>query len=794
MQDNLTTSGQRKTKELSERRAAFYAALEVIKAKRNFLILTAALAVFGTFLGHYLHVPVYQTGSSLFVQALADPTAAEYLLHQQMGMRSNKVERIETYMRYLSSDQFYLSAAQRLKYHPEVKALNLTNPNSKSIFKPAFWKAKIRDLFRTKKKKNKNLHSIDHLAGFIKHITSYDSDYSHFIQITTKALDARTSQLIANIVAEEFVAITNQRGLSEINQIKEFVESKIAKTEEKLKDIELALIEFKKKNNLISTQASSDQLSERYTSIARKLEDAQIKYEENLKLLSFFEKGQKVNLESLSKDPKDQNFGVKETTYLLQRKIEQLKKKKSIIIAQQEDNQDYRIRQLNHEIARTTNVLKKYTDELQDDNIFVYMSPNRILAKIQELKEENEVLKRSIASYQKAFSTVEKKIDHIPYLAQKQFVLENNLKLENENYAALKNKLSELEIQKISHKKEIRIDQVAGLPSPMPIGSLLMKILFSLLASVFLGVCIIICLESLDPTIKHRSDLIDCGLDFIGDIPLLPREKSMPKRKTHTFGTTEDLVCLHEPESLETMAFKYVRARIESSRYKLKKKNQIISISSSSTNEGKSFVAANLAVCLSQLKRSVLILDCDLRRPSQNVFFDTNPQYGLVDLLDMKKGLDEVIMKNIVPHLDYLPAGFCNENSTEYLCSEKFRALISFLSKEYDYIIIDSPPIFAAVDAPIVASYSDIPILVGSFRQTKKSELHDAYNQILQISYKKVYGLINKAVISTSRFHYYGYHTQPAEDKEIISPLASYHENPSEIKDFIDNLREKRSS
>lgn len=782
--DDSKSPLRNKLQDLSDRRASFFAAIEVIKAKKIFIIITCSLAMIGTFLGHFAQVPEYSTSSTLFVQALEDPTAAEYLLNQRVG-RSTKTDRIDTYMRYLTSDTFFLNVAQKIKFHPDFPTLHFAPAQTQSLMSLSFWKS-----FLFSQKNNlisSEKLSIEDLEGLIKQITSYDSDYSHFIHIRTKSLDARTSQVVANVIAEEFVSMTNERGLQEIEQVQTFIKEKLVETESRLKTTEIEFIDFKKKNSIISTDTSSSHLADRYTKIASDLESARLQLEENQKLIDYFEKGQKTNIESISQT--QGAGGLKETALVLQRKLEQLKKQKSFLLAQEDKSQNWRLQEIEDEIKKTAQAYRYYASKLGSDDIFAYMNPQKIQQKINELKEENEILKNKISTHNKAMSEVKIQVENIPSLAQKQFVFENNLKLENENYTNLKNKLMELEIQRLSHKKEIRIDQMAALPGASAKGSLSLKLLFSFLASVLFGIAIIIGIEAIDPTVKHRSDLNDCGLDFIGDIPLIQDET--PEKKSIT--SSQKLVCLKDPESLESMAFKYVRARIESMRYKFKKEHQVISITSSGVHEGKSLIAANLAVSLSQLKRKTLIIDCDLRRPSQNAYFETSPQYGLVDLLDMKKTLTDVTVKNLHPYLDYMPAGFCTQNSTEYIASERFRALIAFIRDQYDYIVIDTPPAFAAVDAAVIASFSDIPILIANFRDTKKHELHEAYNQLLQVSFKRVFGLINKAIISTTRFHYYGYHGYSQTEKANIGSLSSSNENSSDIQKFIDNLKTKSS-
>ncbi|MEM7647182.1 MAG: CpsD/CapB family tyrosine-protein kinase, partial [Pseudomonadota bacterium] len=238
------------------------------------------------------------------------------------------------------------------------------------------------------------------------------------------------------------------------------------------------------------------------------------------------------------------------------------------------------------------------------------------------------------------------------------------------------------------------------------------------------------------------------------------------------------------------MSFKYMRARIESMRYKENKKSQVITLSSALHNEGKSFIAANLAISLSQLKRRVILIVADLRRPSQSAYFGLSSQKGLVDLLNMKMDLEEVLITEEHKNLHILPAGLSGTDSSELISSQKFRMLIDYLKTEYEYIVIDTPPTFAVVDAAIISSFADIPVLVASYRDSRKADLYEAYNDILQVSYKNVFGVINKAIVSNSRIHYYGYPLYNTGEGEVSAFQSG---KDDEAKEFLKKLKKKTS-
>lgn len=791
-QENQANHKAPRIEEFSEKRALLTAAIEGIKAKRNFIFLTLSLAVLGTVLGHILQVTTYTATATLFVQTQADPTAAEYLLNRQVG-KLNKAERIETYMRYLNSDAFYLLIAQKLKFREDFNSLSISTAERLTILSYNYWKTKVMEALSLEgaetSVKNEAFSSME-IIFYLKQIIYFETDQSRVLSIHAKALDSQTAQIIANVAAQEFIKVTNERGIQEIEQIKTFVQEKIKETQEHLQATEAELIEFKKKNSIISTDKSLNLVAERYSRISSEMEAARLQLEENQKLIQFFEKGKRDTAKA-GVEQATQVFGVKETALILQKKILQLKNEKATILAQQDSNQEFRINAIDDEINKTLKTYSSYAAKMEQEDLFLYMNPQKVQQKINELREESEILKNKISSLETALDDVNLQIEKIPILAQKQLLLENSIQLDSTNYTNLKNKLIELEIQRISQKKEVRLDQMAEAPEPNIKGHLLLKLIFSALTSFFLGICLVIGIEALDPTVKHSSELAEYNIDFMGEIPLMKLFSDRKEDGSH-FEDPNKLICAALPESAEAMSFKYIRARIEAFKYKYRKLNVIIGISSSNVSEGKSFISANLAVCLSQLNRKVLLIDADLRRPSQNGYFDVSPEFGLTDLYSMKSNLDEVVVKNLYPGLDYIAAGFCSAKSTEIISSENFKALLLHLTSYYDYIIIDGPPVFAAVDAGVICSYSDIPVLIANFRETKKVHLHEACKKVRQVSTKKVYGIINKAALDTSRFNYYGYHNYARSESRYMSQAESQQEVENS-KAFLESITSKTS-
>lgn len=781
-----------KTHVLEDRKIALLTTFEVIKTKKHFFYLTMFLTICGTLLGHYLKVLTYETSASLFVQNIDQPSAAEYLLNQHV-YKLSRVDRVESYVNHLKSDSFYLKVAEKLKFSDNFDQLDLTAPSNKSKLNLHYWKNQLTATETIPRvREQKLLIPIEQIAAFLKGSVKYEYDFnSQFIQVFVSTLDPYTSKVIANTVVEEFTSITNQLSIDEIRQVEEFVKLKKIETEEQVKLFDQELVRFKQKHNIVSADATTSGFASRLSNLESEIESAKLQKEENQKLLNYYTRGRERALSSIFREgSKTEGFGQLETSAILQAKIDQLKRQKSAFIAQGFDDKSWQIQNLNKEIDDNVERLKKVVDD--PGKAIVAIDPTTASEKIKELTEKERVVNNRIVTLEKARKDLQNKVDLMPNLQQQYIKLENQFSLAVESLANLERKEKELEIQRISHKKEVRVDQLAQQPSPTPRGSLLLKLLFSTFAALFLGIVIVMGLESLDPSVKRRQDLYDCGLEFFGEVPLVQHDETPKKRQGRfQFGGPEDLVCRNKPESIESMSFKYMRARIESMRYKENKTSQVITISSALHNEGKSFVTSNLAISLSQLRKKVILIDADLRRPSLSSYFGINSQHGLVDLLNMKKELSDVLITDSKTNLHILPAGFSGNDSTELISSQKFRILIDHLRSEYEYIVIDTPPTFAVVDAAIIASISDIPILVSSFRSTRKADLYEAYNDLLQVSYKKVFGVINKAIVSNSRIHYYGYPLYNNLDRTDLS--VNNFELEKEAEEFKNKLGKKTS-
>lgn len=182
---------------------------------------------------------------------------------------------------------------------------------------------------------------------------------------------------------------------------------------------------------------------------------------------------------------------------------------------------------------------------------------------------------------------------------------------------------------------------------------------------------------------------------------------------------------------------------------------RVITVTSATTCEGKSTTATNLATVLSQQHHKVLLIDADMRKPSCHFSFGVFNNEGLTNVLIKNETLPHVITETFVPNLYLLTSGPIPPNPAELLGMKSMEWLLNLLRREYDYIIIDTPPVLSVTDAQIIAEKSDGIILVSSSGLTTKENIVKA-KDLLAHTRTKLLGVVLNRVRTKNKEAYYG--------------------------------------
>jgi len=193
--------------------------------------------------------------------------------------------------------------------------------------------------------------------------------------------------------------------------------------------------------------------------------------------------------------------------------------------------------------------------------------------------------------------------------------------------------------------------------------------------------------------------------------------------------------------------------------YASSEKAKVITVTSPGSDEGKTTTAVNLAKTLVVDNYSVLLIDCDLRRPSVSKYFEINNDKGLTNVIVNEEDIFTAIHKDVdIEGLDIITSGVIPPNPAEILHSKKFQDLIKTFRSCYDYIVIDTPPILVATDAVLVGKESDGALMVISSKKTPSRAAQKA-TQVMKRADVKILGAVLNN-ISIKEKNYYNYYVE----------------------------------
>ena len=209
-----------------------------------------------------------------------------------------------------------------------------------------------------------------------------------------------------------------------------------------------------------------------------------------------------------------------------------------------------------------------------------------------------------------------------------------------------------------------------------------------------------------------------------------------------------------EPKSMAAESYRTLRTNIKYSSFD--KDYRIIVVTSAEPGEGKTTTAGNLALCMAQEDKKVILIDCDLRKPSLHKNFKVSNSIGLSDVVIGKVDLitaSHEYNENLV----VLTSGKIPPNPSEMLSSKIMGEILATLKESFDYIILDTPPVLVVTDSQILSTKADGTILVVRAEKTKKASVKNSVNLLKQVNANIIGTVLNGVDVSRDKYYnYYG--------------------------------------
>lgn len=328
-------------------------------------------------------------------------------------------------------------------------------------------------------------------------------------------------------------------------------------------------------------------------------------------------------------------------------------------------------------------------------------------------------------------------------------------------YMQLLNRQQELSIAKSSAIGNVRIiDNAITQPKPVKPRKTLV-VLIGIVAGLFVSFSLVLLKVFVRRGIESPEQLEEVGVSVYASVPLSEwlNKKNKPERSNRSGGRKRQseikFLAVENPADLAIEAIRSLRTSLHFAM--MEASNNILMISGSTQNAGKTFIASNLAAVIAQSGKKVLFIDADMRKGYSHKLFRFTGELGLSDILSGKININEI--EKHVPEIgiDFIPRGKLPPNPSELLMHKRLSSMLDWASDNYDLVIIDTPPILAVTDAAIIGRCAGTSLLVARYGTNTVKEVEVSIRRFEQVGVQIKGCILNGVLKKASSYYGYGY-------------------------------------
>ncbi len=382
----------------------------------------------------------------------------------------------------------------------------------------------------------------------------------------------------------------------------------------------------------------------------------------------------------------------------------------------------------------------------------------QLLQKMTELEGEVEAAASRQAYLSREVAEASARLQNLP---QKELGMSRLMANVASLAAAQQNLENKYQLLRISEEAKIAdaiIMQVAEAPDAPVAPNRKRVILYALVLGLVAGIGLTVALDSLDNRIRDEDDAKrTINLPILGSVPLI--------KVTH-----ENLLLSDDKPSILLEHYRMLRTNISFSGIDSPIKSVVVT--SSVPNEGKSTCAANLAVAAALSGEQVILVDCDLRRPTMHKLFGASNVLGLSNVVMGNATLEEAIQETSIPGLRILTAGPSTPNLFKLISSAAMRSVLEKLAQTEGFVVFDTPPALGLADARVISVVADATLLVVSCNEATRQAIVQTRDLLSQSGTHLIGILLNKVSVLGGNYDYYKYYSSYLEREEEHSDKA----------------------
>lgn len=603
--------------------------------------------------------------------------------------------------------------------------------------------------------------SISQIAGLLNNAVTIEQKRGlDIIIISAESPSPSEAALIANIYAKEYKNYNLEVNRDQLTFVKNFLDKQRKEKKDQLNEAEEILRAYQEKGGIIALDQQAQSLIQQLSQFEAQRNASQID------LLASNEVLKQYKEELKKQDPKLADYLESATSedYItaLQKEIAQLQLNRDLALTKVDPDlnitakvseYDRKIKELKAKLDEKIKVLKAG---------ILASSPEEVKALSQKIIEE-EIKNSSLRITQNGLDEIlkryEEKFNRLPKTSLELARFQRNRESLEKLYTLVEERYQEAVINEQSQPGNVLIIDDARTPGHPAKPNRILIVIIGLFIGAGLSFAYVFLKNYFDNSVKTPEDIQKKNVNVLAWIPQVDGLSLNIKSKF-------DFIVATQPDSIAAEAYRSLRTRVQFSRAD-KDSLKTILITSPAPQEGKTTVAINLAGSFALANKKTLIVDCDLRKPRLHQVLERDKKPGLIDYLVGDYKLNQVISPTEINGLYIITSGTIPPNPSEMLDSKQMENFLSEIRNQYDYIILDSPPIVAVTDAEILAKKVDSSILVISADVTEIAMLDRAL-QLLKHDNSNIIGTVLNNFSTKpgykSYYKYYYYYSTKSEN------------------------------
>jgi capsular exopolysaccharide synthesis family protein len=594
-----------------------------------------------------------------------------------------------------------------------------------------------------------------------KHFKVKNLPLTDVLQLSYQSNDPQEAAAVVNKLMNLYIENNQLVNRAAAGAAGYFIGIQLPQSQKAVRQAEIALLKFRQQNYVVnldeeakSTVSIIKDLEGKITETQAELANANARYA-NLQ--------SKVNLSSdqgIAVNSLNQSLGVQNVLKEYQQTEDELSVQRTVY----QDNHPT-IVTLKLKAAALKALLQKRIEEagvqqqVPNRNLQIGESKQKLNEELVKIEAERLGLANQLKKLSDNLTTYKQRMNILPKLEEQQRELQRQLDAAQSTYEILLKKFHEVSVAQNESLVNGRIIEPAEVPDKRSLKQPAITLGLGMMIAILASGATIAILEVSDKsitTLKQARELF--GYTLLGTIP------NWSKKATANAQDTERAIpqvpVRNNSHLLIAEAYRMIQANLKF--LSSDKTLQVIVVTSSIPKEGKSTVSANLAATMAQLGRRVLLVDADMRHPIQHHIWSLTNATGLSDVI-VGQAEFQTSVTEVMTNLEVLPSGVIPPTPLALLDSKRMASLIESFSEQYDFVIIDAPPLIVAADALTLGKMTDGVLLVARPGVVNSTSVNAA-KKLLTTAGQNVLGLVVNGVSqkdeSDSYFHfsqeYYG--------------------------------------